>query len=377
MKLLYFIPLLSTIGGQERTLIDKAHYLINRGHEVLFVTYEHEGPIAYELDPQIGHLDLGCHFFNLYKYPIRNRIWKAIELKRTFRRRMSRVISDFCPNVIVIAIPNTENFICDVVSIASNIPIIIESHLAQGYEVVHRGVSEKWLYYIYNPLNAIRKADLMIALTKGDADRWKKKGVHNICVIPDPVTHYESDLISGIKEEGRIICVGRLTCQKRFDRVIEAFSLLALNYPQWHIDIYGTGEDEEILKSLIRKMNLQERVSINAPVSDIYTEYKKSQFLVMSSDFEGFGMVIVEAMACSIPVVATDCPFGPSEIIEDGKTGLLAKMEVRDLAEKMEWMIVHESERQTMGMMAHRAAARYKKDVVIEEWERAYLSVIK
>lgn len=74
----------------------------------------------------------------------------------------------------------------------------------------------------------------------------------------------------------------------------------------------------------------------------IYEEYQKSQMLVLSSDSESFALVLVEAMSCGLPVVATDCPYGPSEIIEDGVTGLLAQMDIQDMANKMEWMIIHE-----------------------------------
>jgi len=130
------------------------------------------------------------------------------------------------------------------------------------------------------------------------------------------------------------------------------------------------------LQTMISDYQLSRQIHLLSPVLDIYMEYSRSQFFVLCSDFEGFGLVIVEAMACGIPVVSTDCPFGPSEIIEDGKTGLLAKMEVQDLADKMEWMITHEEERKAMGVRAHQAAARYRKEVVMPEWEKAYLSVI-
>ena len=106
-------------------------------------------------------------------------------------------------------------------------------------------------------------------------------------------------------------------------------------------------------------------------------EYQQSQFFVLCSDYEGFGLVLIEAMACGIPVVSTDCPFGPSDIIEDGLTGLLARMDVQDLAAKMEWMITHEAERNMMGVRGRYAAAKYEKEEVMKEWERAYMSVLK
>ena len=376
MRLIYFVPLLSTIGGQERTLIDKANYLVRKGHKVTFVTYEHEGPIAYRMEPEVQHIDLDCHFFKLYRYPVYHRLLMALSLKRLFRKKMGEVISQFHPDLIVIAIPNTENFICDVFSVAQGIPIVIESHLAQGYEVIKRGATEKWLYHIYNPIRAVRKAELLIALTEGDAALWRSQKVKHIKVIPNPVTSYCDDLPQIERHEGRIICAGRFTPQKRFDRLIDAFSLLANKYPSWNVDIYGEGEDKEILRRQIVERSMVNRVRLLPPVRDIYREYQSSQFFVLSSDFEGFGLVIIEAMACGIPVVATNCPFGPSEIIEDGVTGLLAEMDVQDLADKMEWMITHEAECREMGNKAHLAAARFQKDRVIKEWEAAYLSVI-
>ena len=376
MKILYFIPLLSTIGGQERTLIDKANYLVGKGHDVLFVTYEHNGPIAYQMNSKIQHVDLQCHFFTLYKYPFYYRILEALRLKRTFRQKLHGVLSAFCPDLIVVAIPNTENFICDLISLAKDIPVVIESHLAQGYEVIKRGATEKWFHYLNNPLKAIQKARLLIALTKGDAERWQKLHIKQIKIIPNPVTLYLDQLPQAEKQEGRIICVGRLTRQKRFDRLVNAFSLIAPKFPNWYVDIFGKGEEEQNLLQQINDLGMEGRVQILPPTSNIYSEYQRSQFFVMSSDFEGFGLVIVEAMACGIPVIATNCPFGPSEIIEDGVNGLLSKMDTNDLAEKMEWMITHNRERKAMGVKAYKSAASFRKEIIIPEWEKAYMSVI-
>ena len=377
MKLMYFIPLLSPMGGQERTLTDKANYLVSQGHEVTFVTYEHNGPLVYPLDGRAHHIDLACHFYSIYKYPVWKRFHKALMLKHEFRKRMRDVLSRSRPDVIVIAIPNTENFICDVMALAGDTPVLIESHLAQGRQIFNRGIAEKWLYIFQNPMKAVRKAQLLVALTQSDSECWRKQGVKQVKVIPNPVTCYPNQLPPASAHlPNRIICVGRLARQKRFDRMINAFSLIADKYPEWYVDIFGEGELHDQLQQLIIDKNLEGRIRLQSPTSQIYAQYQSSQFFVLSSDFEGFGLVIVEAMACGIPVVVTDCPYGPSEIVEDGVSGLVTKLDEQDLAEKIEWMISHEAERSSMGVKAYEAAARYRKEIVMKEWEQAYLSVI-
>ena len=376
MRIIYFLPFLSQFGGLERTLADKANWLVENGHEVLFVTYEHEGRIIYALHSAVRHIDLDCHFFAVYRYPVYLRLLEIIKLKLKFRRNMKEVISQFCPDVIVITIPNTENFIMDVFAVAKGIPEVVESHLAFGRKVIKRGLTETLFYHIQNPLRAVQKADLLISLTQGDATCWRSAHVGNVKVIPNLVTAYNPLMKNVQKICNRVIAVGRFAPQKRFDRLLEAYSLLADKYPSWRLDIFGDGEEKTYLEDLIASKGIQDCVHLTPPTKDIYNEFQCSQFFVLSSDFEGFGLVIVEAMACGIPVVSTDCPYGPSEIIEDGKTGLLAKMDVQDLADKMEWMITHEEERKAMGARAHQAAARYRKEVVMPEWEKAYLSVI-
>ena len=107
MKLIFFTPLLSTKGGQERTLTDKANYLAGHGHEVMLLTYEHDGPLAYQLSPAVKHVDLHCHFFLLYRFSLWRRFVEAFRLKILFRQRMKDFISRYRPDVIVITVPNT------------------------------------------------------------------------------------------------------------------------------------------------------------------------------------------------------------------------------------------------------------------------------
>jgi glycosyltransferase involved in cell wall biosynthesis len=168
------------------------------------------------------------------------------------------------------------------------------------------------------------------------------------------------------------MAVGRLFEQKRFDRLIDAFALIAYKYPEWRLEIFGNGPLENKLLAQSNKHKLSNRILIHPPTHSIYDEYQCSQFMVLSSDYEGFGLVIAEAMACGLPVVSTNCPYGPSEIIEDKVTGLLTKLNVQDLADKMEWMITHPKERTLMGRQAHQSAGRYAQDVLMPQWLKAY-----
>jgi glycosyltransferase involved in cell wall biosynthesis len=374
MRLIYFLPQLYNKGGLERTLTDKAEYMASKGHQVMFVTIEHHGSLAYELPEGVRHEDLSCHVYSLYSQPFYRRVSGFMHLKRLFRSRMKSVLGNFRPDAIVITIPYTENFVCDLMRVAKGIPVVVETHLAYGPHYHGEGKLENLMQYFYNPFRALRKVQLFITLTQGDAKSWQRLGMPNIKVIPNPLPacFNDADRHPKTKEQGRIICVGRLDVQKRYDRLVAAFALIADKHPAWHIDIFGEGKCRDAIQQQINAEGLQDRIKLRGTTSNIIDEYQRSQFFVLSSDYEGFGLVIIEAMACGLPVVGTDCPFGPSEIIEDGKTGLLAKMDVRDLADKMEWMMTHNDERHQMGLRAYTTAARYRLDTVMPRWVEAY-----
>lgn len=377
MKLMFFTPQLSNFGGIERTITDKSNYLTKIGHSVLIVTYEQlNRPHAYSLSKNVEHIDLKNSYNLLYRLPVYKRIVKYFMIIRSVKRKLKMIINSFHPDVIVITTPDTEHYLRMVFSVSKGIKIVLESHNTFDNHFVENGFWCKFSYFFQNPKQQYRKADLMIALTNGDAQNWRNFTAKSVRVIPNPVSFYCEDINNIKKTAGQIIAVGRLHEGKRFDRLITAFSLIAKKYPEWHLTIFGEGEEKEYLNNLILNLDLSERVNISYVKNDIISEYKKSHFMVISSDYEGFSLVMIEAMACGLPCVSTACPYGPLEIIEDGVTGLLAKLDVSDLAKKMEWMITHEKERQEMGVNAHKSASRYKMDNVMKEWESAYLSVI-
>lgn len=374
MKILFVTSSIINKGGSERTLVDKANYFAECGHAVTFVTYEQGGePYVYKLNPTIRRADLNIRMFSIYKYPVIIRPCVIQKVLRQFEKQWKDLLCCIDPDVIV-SITYIDSFVMrSILKHKGGTPVIVEAHTPFDYYMISEKRSEQLKLKYY--LRILKRCDLLICLTNSDAKRWQSY-ITNVEVVTNPVPHFHDQLESVCKEKGRIIAVGRLTRQKRHDRLIDAFSIIAGKYPMWHIDIFGGGEDKDVLEAQIERLGLKERIILHSPQDKIYLEYLKSQMFVLSSDYEGFPLVLLEAMACGLPVISTNCPYGPSDIIDDGLTGLLSKMDVVDLAEKMEWMIMHEYERNVIGENAHRKAAKYRKEVAMKEWEKAYLSVI-
>jgi len=360
-------------NGTERTIADKVNCLSHMGHDVTLLTYEQGNhPYAFPIDKRVRCVDLDCRFFTLFKFPIQRRLLETWKMRRRFSKRINNFVDAMRPDVVTTP-TYTHEFMSIVMMLRFKTRVVIESHTAFTHDMKGGNLIERIQKYAL--LRSVKRCDLLIALTMSDAECWRQH-VRNVVTVSNPLTFYPETLNYPSKENGRIIAVGRLEPQKRFDRLINAFSLIAYKYPSWYIDVYGDGNDKEALQRLIEEKGLDKQIYLKGVTSNVYSEYERSQFFVFSSDYEGFGLVLVEAMSCGIPCISTNCPFGPSDIIEDGVDGLLCKMTVEDLASKMEWMIIHEKERQEMGLNARRAVARYKKENVMKEWEQAYLSVI-
>ena len=373
MKIAFILRSVVLTGGIERVIIDKINWLAERGHYVMLITYE-QGlhPMSFPLHPKVNHVDIECRYFTIYKHSLLLRPFLMFRMKQKFKKELRSLLAKHGIEVVVMP-HNISEFQYVIASMSSITSVVYESHSAST-EFVRGGLFNKLLNNIcFFPM--LKKIKMVIALTKGDSMFWKRHCNH-VQTVANPLSSYSDTLAECSKEDGRIIYVGRLHHVKRIDRLIQAFSMLADKYPFWPIDIFGDGEEKNRLQDMISDCGLTGRVIIHKPVSTIFEEYRRSQFLVLSSDSEGFSLVIVEAMACGIPVVSTDCPFGPREIVDDGKTGLLSRLETEDLAAKMEWMMSHDLERQKMGIQARQDVSRFEKNKVMEEWEKAYLLAV-
>lgn len=171
-------------------------------------------------------------------------------------------------------------------------------------------------------------------------------------------------------KKNQIISLGRLTHQKGYDMLIEAWSKLDNKVENWTIKIYGSGEDKEKLIDLLRSYNFKNTFEINDAVSDVNPLLAESQFYVMSSRFETFPMVLLEALSNGLPVVSFDCPSGPRSIVKENEDSLLAKPnDINDLAEKMLLLISNEELVNKMSGMARININRFNPSLIMKQWD--------
>lgn len=383
MRILIIHRSFALVGGAERVITDKANYLANLGHQLMLVSYEQgQHSVPYDLQTSIEYQDLNCRFFTLSKYSPLMRLWHYLRLRSQFRRSLRNIVTSFRADVVIMA-SDWQTLIDVVLDASGNVPVIAEFHNAYDYVMRNIGASGgkirqklTQLYYWYTLKNLKRCARLVV-LTNADANNWRRH-FSNIEVIPNPVTFYP-DVIDDIpKDKGRIIFVGRFNREKRIDRLIDAFSMIADKYPEWHVDIFGEGNEKQNLLDQIARLTLDNRVFVHEPTKAIYDEYKRSEMLVLCSEHEAYSLVLVEAMSCGIPCVSFDCPIGPRELIRDGETGLLAlNGNVEDLSSKIEWLINNDLERKAMGIKARHFSAKFKLPVIMSLWENLYVNVNK
>ncbi|MFI9720382.1 glycosyltransferase family 4 protein [Streptomyces sp. NPDC052396] len=167
-----------------------------------------------------------------------------------------------------------------------------------------------------------------------------------------------------------VVAAGRLIPVKRYDLLVSAWAQVHAAHPDWKLRIYGRGPEGPKLRERIDRLGLTETITMMGAHSPIETEWAKGSIAAVTSREESFGMTIVEAMNCGVPVVATDCPHGPGEIISDGQDGLLVPVgDVDGIAKGLLRLIEDDEQRRTMGAAALVSAQRYSPERIADAYE--------
>lgn len=218
---------------------------------------------------------------------------------------------------------------------------------------------------------AARYCDTVVTLTEQDKQYWLKGTMSKarILSIPNPSPYKPQEYIKN-QESKTVLAVGRLTYQKGFDLLIQAWAKVANEKPDWKLIILGEGEDRLKLSSLIEKYQLESKVVLAGKTSDVEEYYKNSDIFCLSSRFEGFPMVLLETLAFGLPVVSFDCDTGPAEILEDTGSFLVEPENTEQLTKYLNTMIESPLLRKEIMVNSIHKSKQYQIDLIISEWVR-------
>jgi glycosyltransferase involved in cell wall biosynthesis len=334
MKLLYITNGITGVGGLERVLSVRASYLADPlGHEVHIASLDEAGREPfYTFSPAVTRHDIE---------------------KRHYFSGLRRLVKRLRPDIVSVCDDGLKGFFVPL-WLGHRGPFIYERHSAR--QLTPRGA---WLMNL-----GARLYDRFVVLTRENARQWPGT---NVRVIPNPLAFYPPS--PSTLRARRIIAVGKVTHHKGYDRLLAAWRLIAAGHPDWRVDIFGSQDDGGELSRAAWGTTL----TIHPPNADIEKQYLASSVCALPSRHEGFGMTLIEAMACGVPCVAMDCPCGPRDIIRDGVDGILVPDgDTVAFARALEVLIGDEVLRRKMGTAARRNVRRYDIATVAGEWEKLF-----
>ncbi len=379
MKIAYCIPALYYPSGMERVLTMKANYLARQGHEIhIIITDGGDKKPYFPLDESVKVHQLNIDFEEPYKHFLLCRLWLYRQRMYKLKERLSVCLSHIQPDITISLLRRDINIIDRMKDGSIKIGEIHFDRLHYRYfnarwlpSVLNSYIQRRWMG---NLVRELRKLSKFVVLTYEDLAYWTE--LDNVMVIPNPASFFP-DRVSDCRNK-QVIAVGRYVEQKGFDRLIPAWRQVIDRHPDWVLKIYGDGRLRNQLQHQIEKLRLSEHCILEKPVSDIITKYQESSIFVLSSRFEGVSLVMMEAMACGLPVVAYACHCGPRDVISEEVDGLLVpEGDIDGLAEAMSRLIEDEGLRMEMGKNARVKAEKYDIDSIGKQWIDLFESLLE
>lgn len=371
MKVLVLIYSLSA-GGAERVTVNLANYWVKRGLAVDVVTLAGRATDHYQLDSRVGRIALDVD-------AVSEGIWQAVggNLRRV---RAIRSTLYACKPDVALGMMGSANCLLALAAMGTGIRVV-------GSERVHPptvplGPAWETLRRLVYPRLAS-----VVAQTQESAD-WLRRhtGVRRVAVIPNAVEyplpplapHVDPPRAEGTTAGNRLLlAVGRATPQKGFDRLIAAFAVLAPQFQSWKLAILGDGAGRSELLAQARALSLMDRVLLPGRVGNAGDWYAAADLFALTSRFEGFPNVLLEALAYGVPAVAVDCQTGPRDIVRHEVDGLLvAQNDDRALTAALARLMSDADLRHQYATRARDARERFAMDRIGRAWENLFTDLL-
>lgn len=373
MKLMYCIAGTCHSGGMERVLANKANYLVDKGYDITIVTTDQAGMLPFfELDSRIRSIDLNVKYEENNGKSFLNKLLYFPYKQYIHRKRLEKVLKDEKPDIVISMFCNDVSFIT---KIKDDSRKILEAHFSK-FKRLQYGRRGLWkladLWFSKRDESLVRKFDRFVLLTDEDKCYWGNPD--NSIVIPNARSFspcLRADLDSKV-----VLAIGRYTHQKGFERLIESWNIIYKDFKDWKLLLVGEGNQRKILEDLIDKYNLGSYVFLIKPDNDVEKFYLNSSVFALTSRYEGLPMVLLEAQAYGLPVVSFNCKCGPSDIIENGKTGfLVSEGDIVSFAEKLKKLMMDSKLRYEMGELAISNSENYSMDIIMDKWIKLFNSL--
>jgi len=373
-KIVYCTPALYSAGGTERVVSLKANYFSDvLGYDVTIIVTEGKNSNSFfHLSDKVEVINLGLNFEEIWNVSFIEKVFLYLKKQRNYKKLLKSELMRIRPDITITTLRREINFIIEINDGSRKIG---EQHLSRSNyrktDPRFTNICEKFffLWWKNRVVSSLTKLDKLVVLTPDAASEWSE--VKNIMMIPDPLPIKVESCSTRLSK--RVITIGRYSYEKGYDLLLKVWSIVEKKLSDWQLDIFAMGDPTPYVKMMDDLSIDKKRCHLNSSVVDVEDEYMKSSILVQPSRTEGFGLVIVEAMSCGLPVVSFDCENGPRSIITNGEDGfLIPPFDVEMFANSLMRLMSDDDLRESMGEKGKQNSQRYDIDIVGQQWKQLF-----